>query len=86
MKLQKVAWRPFWSYRQEESTTKIHLIDVEQGTKKCLCGKEHDLQGGAWGESPAAYQHCKRCLSIARKRGVTNDEIRAMEWRRASGA
>ena len=83
MQLRKVAWRPFRAYRQEESGTRIHLIDLDASSQKCLCGKAHDLSPGAWGESAFAVKHCKRCLAIIRKRGVGEDEIRNAPYLKA---
>lgn len=77
--LLKVAWRPFWTYTQEESGTKIHLIRKDK-TTKCLCGKDNgQTHNGIWGENPASFQYCKRCWRIARKH-LSKEQIVNLEW------
>jgi len=77
MQLAKIAWRPFRSYRQEESGTKTHLVDTLSKTGKCVCGAEYSNHGDL---APFSPSYCKRCLRIVRNKGVTNDEIKAAAY------
>lgn len=76
---EQVAWRGVVDYRREESGSRIHI--AADDSSKTLCGKKFTRgKGGAWANSPCSYFSCKRCRTLAEKRGVSRATQKTLPW------